>query len=355
MKRAVLVLYSDTDFGGAERRLIRIYNEIGKKNECDLLIRGCKSYQQFEERLIKADCDVSNIHEIKCVANNIQCLMYLLFHGKYDVLQYNDICGFHQLLAMLYKKKRTITIFTVAFQNYAYGIMDDKTKRKLIRLLNTSKKIDVLFPAGKKYFDEISTNKNITVTPGTFTNIELFVPKTKEKIILFAAARLEKDKNAELLIEACNIEKENLKKYGYKVIICGQGFEENHLRSLVAIYDISDVVEMPGYVKISEIIPKAETFVCIDLIDNYPSQTIAEAVACGCSLICTDVGYSRKCGSEDFSFFVKNDAQELAHAIKSLIEKTDIEKEKIVQSARKYAIEHYSIKSSSDYFESLME
>ena len=354
MKKVALVLYSDTDFGGAERRLIRIYNELAKKNLCDLLVRGCESLTLFKQRLEKADCDVSNINEIKCFKANMKCLSYIILHGKYEVLQYIDICGFHQALAKIYKIRSKKTIFTVAYQNYAYGLIDDKTKKKLIKLLNASQNVDVLFPAGKKYFQEISSNSNITVTPGTFTNLDLFVPNYKEKIILFAAARLEKDKNAELLIEACNISQNKLRQYGYKVMICGQGFEEEFLRNLVDRYHISDIVNMPGYVKISEITPKAEVFVCIDLVDNYPSQTIAEAVACGCSLICTDVGYSRKCGDENFTVFVENDAEDLSEAINAIIQRSDKEKQKIVQAARNYAVSHYNIETSVNYFEKLM-
>lgn len=355
MKKVALIIYSITEFGGAERRLIRIYNELGKKMECDLIIRGCKSPQIFMQRLEKADCDVSNIHEIKYFKNNIQALMYLFFQGKYNIIHYIDLCGFHKIIARMCKKSSTNTILTIAFQDYAYGLINNRVKKQLISLINLSDKVDVLFPVGKKLFDEISSNKNITITPGTFTNLDLFVPDEKEKIILFAAARLEKDKNAQLLIEACKICQDKLRQNNYKVIICGQGYEESFLRELVDKYCISDVIDMPGYVKISEIIPKAEVFVCIDLIDNYPSQTIAEAVACGCSLICTDVGYSRMCGNEEFASFIKNDSQELANAIEVFVDKSDKEKKKIVNKAREYAVNNYSIKVSVDYFEKLME
>ena len=103
MKKVALVLYSDTDFGGAERRLIRIYNELAKKNLCDLLVRGCKSVTLFNERLKKADCDVSNINEIKCFDSNMKCLAYIVLRGKYEVLQYIDLCGFNQILAKIYQ------------------------------------------------------------------------------------------------------------------------------------------------------------------------------------------------------------------------------------------------------------
>jgi hypothetical protein len=56
----------------------------------------------------------------------------------------------------------------------------------------------------EKYLKEISKNSNVTVTPGTFTKTELFVPIKKEKLMIYVARRLEHDKNASMLIEACN-------------------------------------------------------------------------------------------------------------------------------------------------------
>ena len=353
MKKSALILYSDTDFGGVERRLIRIHNELGKSNQCDIIVRGT-SLNPFKERLLKADCDVSNIHKIITFNDNFKCLLYLIFIQHYDAVQYNDVCGFHQILAQIYRNSSTRTVFTAAFQDYAYGLIDDKVRQNLVKLLNISHKVDVLFPAGKEYFKKICKNTQISVTPGTFTNTELFIPAIKEKIILFAAARLEKEKNAVLLVEACNICQDVVRQYGYTILICGQGFEERYLRNLINQYGINDIVSMPGYVKISKVMPIAEIFLCIDLIDNYPSQTIAEAVSCGCALICTDVGYSRKCGSEKFTTFIPNVPKVLADKIVYHIKMPENNKKNIVKMARKYAEEHYSIRESANYFRRLL-
>lgn len=352
-KKVALIVYSDTDFGGAERRLIRIYNELGKKHKCDIVVRGSKR-EDFVQRLKKADCDVSNINKIIFFENNIKCLVYLILHKKYSTVHYLDVCGFNQKIASIMNLLKVNTLLTVAYQNYAYGIIDIETRAKLSKLINTSYKVDVLFPEGKKFFPTISSNCNITVTPGTFTQIDLFLPGKKDKILLFAAARLEKDKNAELLIEASYRCASVLRKEGYKVVICGKDFEEQYLRNKIHNYCIDDIVKMPGYVKISEVFPNVELFFCLDLIDNYPSQTIAEAVSCGCAIICTDVGYSRMCGTSDFIKFVRNDASDLSRAIELYITKSDKQKDAIVRAARKYALENYSIKTSADYFERLL-
>lgn len=355
MGKIALTIYSDRDFGGAERRLIRIYNELGKSKNCDLIIRGENSLEKFKIRLKKSDCDISNINEIKLFKYSLSALIYLIFTDNYNVIHFFDIGErFNYVLSWFMKKKGVKTLLTIAFQNYAYGLMDKKTKQKLSKLLDISTAIDVLYPKGVTYLKSICSNREIYLTPGTFTNLEIFYPQKKKKIILFAAARLEIDKNAKMLIEASNICRDDIRRNDYLVMICGRGGEEAYLRKLIENYKIDDIVKMPGYVKVSEIFPSAELFISIDLIDNYPAQNVAEAVASGCSLICTDVGASRMCGDGTFTSFIGVKSDDLAKAIVDYMNKSDEEKIVMKNHAREYALKNYSINRSVEYFDKII-
>lgn len=354
-EKYVLDVYCVSDFGGAERRLIRVYNEIAKKYDCDIVFRG-SSKKKILEILEKSDCNIDNINKVYYFRYSILSLLYFCFVNKYNNIHVFDVCGYNKALLSIMKKKGIKTLLTIAFQNYAYGLVDNKTKEDLIRHLNLATKVDVLFPAGEKYLKEISNNNRITVTPGSFTRIELFTPsEKKEKLMLFVARRLEKDKNASMLVDACNICQDYIRQYGYKIMICGKDYEEEKLRNKIRKLHLEDILEMPGYIVTSKVFPKAEVYLCIDLIDNYPAQTITEAVACGCSLICTDVGYSRMCGSEDFSTYIEVNAGALADAMCVQMKKNDWKKKQEVNLARNYALEHYSIASSATYFERLIK
>lgn len=354
MRKATLVVYNRTDFGGAERRLIRIYNELAKDHEVELIIRGCRK-KDFLPRLERSDCKINNIKKIKCFKSSISCLLYMIFIRDVCNIHYFDLCGFNLRIGQILKIRKIPTLLTIAHQNYAYGLIDENIKKRLAQLMDVSSKVDVLFPAGEEFLPTISSNKNISITPGTFTQLDVFIPKKKEKILLFAAARLESDKNAKLLIEACNLCHDDLKRNKYKVVISGKGYEENKLRDMVKELKLGDIIDMPGYVKISDITPRAEMFLCLDLIDNYPSQTIAEAVASGCALVCTDVGYSSRCGSPEFTYLVKNDKNALASVIVDFIQKEENQKDEIFKSAREYAEKYYSIECSKNYFEKLID
>lgn len=60
------VFYSKNSFGGAKRRLTRVYNEICADNndlKCNIIIRGCDLHTALA-RFRQADCDVENINQI---------------------------------------------------------------------------------------------------------------------------------------------------------------------------------------------------------------------------------------------------------------------------------------------------
>ena len=82
--KVALIYYSDTDFGGAERRLTRIYNEIGRNVSCDLIVRGCDK-EELLTRIIKSDSSCESFHNIVCFDNNMLCLKYVI-KEKYDVV-----------------------------------------------------------------------------------------------------------------------------------------------------------------------------------------------------------------------------------------------------------------------------
>ena len=80
-----------------------------------------------------------------------------------------------------------------------------------------------------------------------------------------------------MVLEAAILCAPSLREHGYEVVICGRGWEEDSLKREIADKGVSDIVKMPGYVKPHEILPSAKVLCATNLINNYPSQTIAEA------------------------------------------------------------------------------
>lgn len=353
MKKIALVVYNVNDFGGAERRLFRVYNELAKTHECDIIVRGSSDEQAFIRRIEKADCDLSNINRIICIDNNLKCLFYLLNYRKYDIIHYFDSCGFNAAISLLGSLLKFKTICTLASVHDVKRIYENRMTIKERILLKESTVIDVLYPWGLDSIRKLRNNAYLTV--GTFTDLKKFRPSSKEKLMVYAAARLEKLKNPELLVEACNECKSALRSYGYRVVILGQGELEQELRKKIHDYRIDDILELHGYKKTSDYFPTAEAVFSLQTIENYPSQVIAEACASGCYLFVTDVGCSRKCAESEFASFVGANSNDLASAIESYLAFDNHRKSRIRDLARSFAERNYSISASIDYYLTLIE
>src|SRR5690606_16972126 len=102
--------------------------------------------------------------------------------------------------------------------------------------------------------------RKISITPNSFTDLGRFVPKTKKKIMVFSAARLMKNKNPMLLINAVVLVQDFIREKGYKIIICGQGYEEDNLKKKVNEENLNDIIQYLGYVDTYPYITEAEVF-----------------------------------------------------------------------------------------------
>lgn len=339
-------------FGGAERRLSRIYNEICAEKDdlkCDIVIRGC-DINTASALFRKADCDVANINHIYAFRSSLRCLLYILFSRKYKIVHYYCAGKYNMVEQMACKLRNKKSIYTICVYHEAYNGFPMKYMRKVKLLLRLADHVDLLYPSGIDFISRYVKKGRLTVTPGTFTDLELFKPQKKNRTIVYAAARLEDSKNPILFIESINEAREAIRAAGYRVILLGQGKYEEYLQNYVKDHDLKDIVHLAGYDQTSKYMPTANVFFSTQVLENYPSQSLAEAVACGCYAIITDVGDSRRCADESFAAFVKPNKEALSQALVGYLEMGEQEKKAIVEKARAFAETHYSIEDSKKYY-----
>lgn len=351
--RVALVFYSNTDFGGAERRLIRVYNKIGKTFNCDLLVRGCTE-DTLLERIKKSDSRCDEFNDVICFESNLKCIKHLI-RKHYNVVHCFDTSGFNAFIVSLLPLLGCKTIVTLASVTIAERLRDGIPNIKDKLIIHLATVVDILYPWCYKHISRFRLKKITRITVGTFTDLNVFKPAKKDKILVYAAARLENIKNPSLLIEACEKIKKTLRNYGYKVLLLGKGELESELKDSIKKYGIQDIVKMIGYKKTSEYFPIAEAVFSLQRNENYPSQVIAEACACGCYLFITDVGNSRICATEDFCTFVDANPESLGKAIENFILLPKDEKEMAILNAREYANNNYTINNSFEYYLELIK
>jgi glycosyltransferase involved in cell wall biosynthesis len=84
-------------------------------------------------------------------------------------------------------------------------------------------------------------------------------------------------------------------------------------------------------------------------VNNYPSQSILEAIACGAAIIATDVGETRNFLDDDCAILINLDVDELILAIKKLLSDEEL-RLSLAENARKKVLGNHSIERYSNYF-----
>lgn len=346
------VFGSKNFFGGVQRRLTRIYNEICAENDdlkCDIVIRGCDLNTALA-LFRRADCDVANINHICAFKSPLKFLLHVLFLSKYKIIHFFGAGKQNIVLQLICKLCNKNNIYTICSYQEAYNCHPAKRMRKVKLQLRLADHVDLLYPSGAEFISRYVKKGRLTITPGTFTDLTIFKPQEKDKTIVYAAARLEDAKDPILFIESINEASNAIRTAGYRVILLGQGKYEEYLHNYVKDHDLTDIVHLAGYDKTSKFMPKANVFFSTQKLENYPSQSLAEAAACGNYLIITDVGDSRRCAEESFAAFVNPQKEELAQALVRYFAFSDQEKESIAAKARAYAETHYSIEEGKKYY-----
>lgn len=190
-------------------------------------------------------------------------------------------------LAKLKNIKLSCTFASRTLEMAAYN--NSKAKKRWVRTLNLVDKIDVLNPGYKlKNWD-----KKISVSPCSFPsrllNYHKEPSKRKENIAVFSGA-LVSTKNPLL---ACQIMRlaidSKVLPSDYKLYIFGEGDLKYKIQALqlTTDYDFIEFGEQSDYFPILE---KAKLFFSLQDYDNYPSQSLMEAMYFGANCICTADG-----------------------------------------------------------------
>ena len=164
-------------------------------------------------------------------------------------------------------------------------------------------------------------NGRIVISPGSFTDIERYFPAHKKKDWVVYAGRFHTDKNPLLFVDAIPSVISSFP--GARFYILGEGYLETDVRNRIRELGISTSVEVKFLSDIGEVIRFSRVFVSIQREENYPSQSLLEAMACENAIIATDVGETRRLVDEKTGILIKEDANELAYAIIELLNNPD--------------------------------
>ncbi len=190
-------------------------------------------------------------------------------------------------------------------------------------------------------------NESVSITPCSFTDYSKCKIGNKSIFQIAFSGRLEKDKNPDLYLDAAIILS---KKYPEIIFhIMGEGRLSTNIQSKITNSELHNIKFHGFHPNPVEILADTSVFVSIQTTNNYPSQSVLEAMGCGNAIIATDVGDTWMFVSEENGIPISLDVSELTLAIERLYLNKDL-RTLLGQYAYRYVRVNHTIEKMADYY-----
>lgn len=194
--------------------------------------------------------------------------------------------------------------------------------------------------------------KQISIASCSFTDYSHCHVGDKKEFIISFAARMQMDKNPLLFVQAAS---EVIRKYPFvKFTMLGDGDIKDLIKSNIDKLGLSSKITLGFHPEPTMIFSETSIFCSIQSTNNYPSQSLLEAMACGNAIIATDVGDTRMLVNKTNGILIPFSLTHLIDAISYLIEHRDVTLQ-LGLEARKQVLQNHTLEKHASYYESLFK
>ena len=189
------------------------------------------------------------------------------------------------------------------------------------------------------------------ITACSFTDYSRCKVGEKSTFTFVFGARLEKDKNPMVFLEAA---KQLTNEFpDARFIIAGDGRLSQAIKSEIG-FGSHTKIQFEGFVPIlPDLLSESTVFVSLQTDNNYPSQSVLEAMACGNAIIATDVGDTRMFINEQNGWLIGNDVDSLVQSMRYCLNNMDEVKVKGLFAAA-FVRENFTLERAVDYYSSII-
>ena len=256
---------------------------------------------------------------------------------------------------LLCKPRNVAVAFSVVAHGYltAYERLSWKARLALRLYLDRADAIDSLYSGFEKRFPRYADKA--LVTPCSFTDYGRFSPApVREKWVVFAG-RLEKAKNPLLFLDALDRISTEMRAAGWKAFLLGGGGLQPEIEAFIRARNLGDLVTVERVVDTATRLCRSGIYVSLQDGENYPSQSLLEAMAAGNAVVATDVGDTRRLvGPESGLLIPAGRADELASALQRLMGAPEIRAAMGAQ-ARAFVVERHSVERAANHLLAVWE
>lgn len=162
----------------------------------------------------------------------------------------------------------------------------------------------------------------IHVAPCSFTDLSLCQPAlVREKAVVFLA-RFVAIKNPLLLVQAIPAILQAHPEVRFYFL--GEGALEGEIRRQLEALDVHAHVVVRFDLNPTQVLNRSSVFVSLQEGENYPSQSLLEAMACGNAVVATDVGETWRLVDEQNGKRVALKADAIASAVTALLDDSQL-------------------------------
>ncbi len=322
--------------GGAEKRYARVFDMLTRQTEGDHkllinramwdLLQAAGILADAQEHVIVLDPPYRPQGRIQTV----RLIGWYIWQIARAIRQYRPTL-IHPLLTGVYLSLPVIFLSPrqrLVMSTYSYELISYRERRilgipigfTLKRLaVQRSNAIDALTASIRHaWIEQGIDGHKIFVAPCSFTDISKCAPiYPKRKWIAFVA-RLVAIKNPLLLAEALPVV---LQAHpDARCYFLGEGTLQPALTARIAELGIAEHVTVQFSPQPTEILNRSSIFVSLQTGENYPSQSLLEAMACGNAIVATDVGETWRLVDEANGIRVPPTPQAVAEAIIHLLD-----------------------------------
>jgi glycosyltransferase involved in cell wall biosynthesis len=127
----------------------------------------------------------------------------------------------------------------------------------------------------------------------------------------------------------------------------GEGYLQSRLEALVQELDVAEYVSIRFEPRPTRVLSRSSLFVSLQILENYPSQSLLEAMACGNAIVATDVGETWRLVDDETGIRVPPRVDAVADAIVELL--TDPSLRQRGLASRQRVLEEHTPQRFYDY------
>ncbi|OWL86393.1 glycosyltransferase family 4 protein [Halopseudomonas aestusnigri] len=345
--RVAFVLWAGKNFGGMERRYVRLASHLAERSQVgEIVLLARKGAELNVERHLNRNSGVrvlmygrdreDDVSVFGGLRDALSLAWMIIGLKKYHI---HFCCNpgvissfFGGFLAL--RKQKSVSMVDITFAlkiNWQKKIHANLAVRLFSR-------IDCLSAEARNILKTIvggSGGAHYKVAPCSFTDFSQVDISSRRDIDVLMLARFVENKGYDLL----NSIKQDMA--GLNVHLCGFGALKMDFEGF-SIYETDEPLTVLGRTKI---------FLSLQSTNNYPSQSVLEAMASECAIIATDVGETRRFLDENCAVLIPYDSGALLQAIKKLLSDDDLRK-RLGRKARLRVLEEHTVECYANYFKS---